>query len=156
MSPHQEFRNNLARFRAPILSESLLQLATSVGGFFAVSAVMHLLLPVSFWLVLPLIPIAAGFLVRVFIVQHDCGHLAFFRSRRANNAVRFLCSLLTLTPYVSWRRQHAGHHAVWNDLGRRQSGADIYSSCITVTEYRALSKSGRLWFRLTRHPVVTN
>jgi omega-6 fatty acid desaturase (delta-12 desaturase) len=127
-----------------------------MGGFFAASAAMYLLLPVSYWLVLPLVPVTAGFLVRIFIIQHDCGHFAFFRSRRANDAVGFVCSLLTLTPYLSWRRQHAGHHAVWNDLDRRQSGADIYSSCLTVAEYRAMGKYRRLWFRLTRHPFVTN
>src|SRR5262249_38063475 len=152
MSLQPQANINLAQFRAPILSQSLFQLATSMGGFFTVSAAMHLLLPVSFWLVVPLIPIAAGFLVRIFIIQHDCGHFAFFRFRRANNSVGFFCSLLTLTPYISWRRQHAGHHGVWNDLERRQSGADIYSSCLTVAEYRAMSNWRRLWFRLTRHP----
>jgi omega-6 fatty acid desaturase (delta-12 desaturase) len=149
-------RADLAAFRAPIVSQSIFQIATSMGGFFAASAAVHLLLPVSFWLALPLMPLAAGFLVRIFIIQHDCGHFAFFRSRRANDAVGFLCSLFTLTPYASWRRQHAGHHGVWNDLDRRQSGADIYSSCLTVAEYRALSRGRRLLFRITRHPVVTN
>jgi acyl-lipid omega-6 desaturase (Delta-12 desaturase) len=156
MSPQSDLKADLARFRAPILPQSLFQIFTSFGGFFAASAAMYLLLPVSYWLVLPLIPLAAGFLVRVFIIQHDCGHFAFFRSRRANNAVGFLCSLFTLTPYLSWRRQHAGHHGVWNDLDRRQSGADIYSTCLTVAEYRAMGPWRRRWFRLTRHPFVTN
>lgn len=149
-------RADLALFRAPILSQSLFQIATSMGGFFAASAAVHLLLPVSFWLALPLMPLAAGFLVRIFIIQHDCGHFAFFRSRRANDGTGFLCSLFTLTPYASWRRQHAGHHGIWNDLDRRQSGADIYSTCLTVAEYRALSRGRRLLFRITRHPFVTN
>jgi acyl-lipid omega-6 desaturase (Delta-12 desaturase) len=156
MSHHRELGTDLARFRVPILSQSLFQLATSFGGFIAVSAAMHLLLPVSFWLALLLMPVAAGFLVRIFIIQHDCGHFAFFRSRRANSAIGHLCSVLTLTPYMSWRRQHAGHHAVWNDLDRRQSGADIYSSCTTVAEYERLSAWRRLCFRLARHPVVAN
>src|SRR5690606_19918679 len=142
-------RADLARFRAPILSQSLFQIVTSMGGFFAASAAVHLLLPVSFWLALPLMPLAAGFLVRIFIIQHDCGHFAFFRSRRANDVTGFVCSLLTITPYASWRRQHAGYHGIWNDLDRRQSGADIYSSCLTVGEYRALSQRRRLWFRIT-------
>jgi acyl-lipid omega-6 desaturase (Delta-12 desaturase) len=156
MPSQQGLKADLARFRAPILSQSLFQIVTSLGGFLAASAAMYLLLPISYWLALPLIPIAAGFLVRVFIIQHDCGHFAFFRSRRANNAVGFLCSLFTLTPYLSWRRQHAGHHGIWNDLDRRQSGADIYSTCLTVAEYRAMGPWQQRWFRLTRHPFVTN
>jgi len=117
---------------------------------------MHAVAGLSYWLALLLAPLAAGFLVRVFIIQHDCGHHAFFRSRRANDIVGAACSLLTLTPYASWRRQHAGHHGVWNDLDRRQSGADIYSSCLTVDEYAALGPWERRWYRITRHPLVAN
>jgi omega-6 fatty acid desaturase (delta-12 desaturase) len=117
---------------------------------------MHLAMDLSYWLALALAPLAAGFLVRIFIIQHDCGHLSFFRSRRANDICGLACSLLTLTPYQSWRRQHASHHRIWNDLDCRQSGADIYSSCLTVTEYWALSMWARRWYRLTRHPLVAN
>ncbi len=149
-------RREVAQFQAPILSSSLSQLLTSFGGFFATCAAMYVITELSYWAAVALVPLAAGFLVRIFIIQHDCGHLAFFRSRRANNLVGFACSLLTLTPYASWRRQHAGHHGVWNDLDRRQSGADIYSSCLTVAEYRALSPRQRWWHRTTRHPLVAN
>ena len=117
---------------------------------------MYALAGVSIWLSLALAPLAAGFLVRSFIVQHDCGHGAFFRTRRMNDVLGFLCSLLTLTPYLSWRRQHAGHHGVWNDLDRRDTGVDIYSSCLTVAEYRALGPWPRRWYRLSRNPVVAN
>lgn len=117
---------------------------------------MYLLAPHSFWLSLALAPLAALFLVRIFIIQHDCGHYSFFRSRRANNVTGFLCGLLTLTPYTSWRRQHAGHHGVWNDLDRRETGADIYSSCLTTEEYLALSRRKRWEYRAARHPVVAN
>ncbi len=149
-------RREMAPFQAPILRRSLSQLLTSFGGFFATCAAMYALTDLSYWAALALVPLAAGFLVRIFIIQHDCGHLAFFRSRRANDIVGSLCSLLTLAPYASWRRQHAAHHGVWNDLDRRQSGADIYSSCLTVAEYRALSPRQRWWYRTTRHPLVAN
>lgn len=129
---------------------------TSFGGFFATCAAMYVLIDVSYWFSLALAPLAAGFLVRIFIIQHDCGHLSFFRGRRANDMLGFACSLLTLTPYTSWRRQHAGHHGIWNDLDRRQSGADIYSSCLTVAEYHALSPLRRWWYRTARHPFVAN
>jgi omega-6 fatty acid desaturase (delta-12 desaturase) len=144
-------------FQAPILGRSLLQLSTSFGGFFATCAVMYLCVTVSLWLALPLSALAAGFLVRIFIIQHDCGHGSFFRSRRANDLIGMLCSLMTLTPYAFWRRQHARHHGSWNNLDRRaESGLDIYSSCMTVAEYRALGRWRRAIVRFTNHPVVAN
>lgn len=156
MTEEPNLRREVARFQAPLLHRSLFQLATSAGGFLATCAAMYAVFDVAYWLTFALAPLAAGFLVRIFIIQHDCGHLSFFRSRRANDIVGFACSLITLTPYASWRRQHAGHHRVWNDLDRRQSGADIYSSCLTVEEYRALSPRRRWWYRVTRHPLVAN
>ena len=156
MTEEANLRREVARFQAPLLHQSLSQLATSIGGFLATCAAMYAVFDISYWLAFALAPLAAGFLVRIFIIQHDCGHLSFFRSRRTNDVIGFACSLLTLTPYASWRRQHAGHHGVWNDLDRRQSGADIYSSCLTVEEYRALSPRRRWWYRVTRHPLVAN
>ena len=149
-------RKDVRRCQTPILAKSLSQAATSFGGFFATCAAMYLVAEVSYWFALALAPLAAGFLVRIFIIQHDCGHLSFFRGRRKNDILGFACSLLTLTPYASWRRQHAGHHWIWNDLDRRQSGADIYSSCLTVDEYRELSPLRRWWHRTTRHPIIAN
>jgi omega-6 fatty acid desaturase (delta-12 desaturase) len=135
---------------------SFSQALTSFGGFFITCAAMYLLYDASYWFSLALTPLAAGFLVRIFIIQHDCGHWSFFRERRNNDFLGFACSLLTLTPYASWRRQHAGHHGVWNNLDRRQSGADIYSSCLTVAEYHGLTPWRRWWYRTTRHPFVAN
>lgn len=151
-----DLHGEVARFQSPTRRQSLLQIASSFGGFFATCSAMYGVLELSYWIALAFAPLAAGFLVRIFIIQHDCGHLAFFRSRRANDVVGVMCSLLTLAPYASWRRQHAGHHGVWNDLDRRQSGADIYSSCLTVAEYRALGSGQRWRYRATRHPLVAN
>lgn len=150
------FRHETTRHRAPALRRSLGQLATSFGGFFATCALMYAAINLSCWLALVLTPLAAGFLVKIFIIQHDCGHSSFFKSPRANDILGVACSLLTLTPYEAWRRQHAGHHGVWNDLDRRHSGADIYSSCLTVGEYLALSPRQRWWHRTTRHWLVAN
>ena len=101
--------------------------------------------------------LAAGFLVLIFIIQHDCGHGSFFKSRWANELIGRLCSLMTLTPYAFWRRQHARHHGSWNNLDRRAaSGLDIYSSCMTVAEYRALGRWRRRLVQLTNHPIVAN
>jgi omega-6 fatty acid desaturase (delta-12 desaturase) len=144
-------------FQTPILARSLGQLATSFGGFFATCTVMYLCVAVSLWITLPLSVLAAGFLVRIFIIQHDCGHGSFFKSRPVNDIVGTLCGLLTLTPYTFWRRQHARHHGSWNNLDRRAaSGLDIYSSCMTVGEYRGLDGWRRCLVRVTNHPIVSN
>lgn len=143
-------------FLAPSRSASIAQIITSFGGFIASTAAIYaLVILVSPWWLL-LAPVAAGFLVRIFIIQHDCGHDAFFRSKRANDIIGYACSLMTLAPYASWRRQHAGHHGVWNDLDRRDRGVDIYSTCLTVAEYDALSPRAKLWHRIGHHPLLTH
>ncbi|MHA1568460.1 MAG: fatty acid desaturase family protein [Alphaproteobacteria bacterium] len=152
----RDLGRRVATFQTPALHTSIAQAFTSIGGFLAVCAAMYLTADISYWFILPLAPLAAGFLVRTFIIQHDCGHGAFFRSRRLNDAMGFVCSLLTLAPYRSWSRQHAGHHVIWNNLDQRNSGADIYSSCLTVDEYRSLSPWRRRWYRLSRGPIVAN
>jgi omega-6 fatty acid desaturase (delta-12 desaturase) len=103
------------------------------------------------WLYLLLILPAAGFLVRLFLIQHDCGHGSFLRSRRANNWIGRMISVLTLTPYHTWRRGHASHHATSGNLDRRGIG-DMYT--LTAEEYLARSRWGRLRYRLYRHPLV--
>jgi len=117
---------------------------------------MYLAYPLSPWLTLALALPTGALLVRVFIIQHDCGHGSFFASRRANVSVGRLCSLATLTPFTNWSRQHAQHHGDWNNLDRGGGGADIYSACLTVREYLALSPWRRLLYRLPRHPLVAN
>jgi len=157
MSPADSILSGSTPFQGPILRRSLWQLSTSFGGFFATCAAMYLCARVSFWITLPISALAAGFLVRIFIIQHDCGHGSFFTSKRANDLIGTLCSLMTLTPYAFWRRQHARHHGSWNNLNRRAaSGLDIYSSRLTVTEYRALGRWRRGIVRVTNHPLVAN
>jgi acyl-lipid omega-6 desaturase (Delta-12 desaturase) len=152
----RQVRTMLKSFEQPDRVRSALQIVTSLGGFLALCTAMYLLAGISLWLALPLAPLAAFFVVRVFIIQHDCGHRAFFRSRRANDLLGMVCSMVTLTPYAGWRRQHAQHHGVWNNLDRRASGADIYSTCLTLEEYRALPPRQRFWYRFSRHPIVAN
>ena len=149
-------RRAAAAFARPQPWRSVGQLVTSFGPFLAGCAAMYLMMPVSFWLALALAVPTGAFLLRVFIIQHDCGHGSLFRSRRANRIVGWLCSLCTFTPYGNWARQHAQHHAGWNNLDRREGGADIYSACLTVREYRALPRGRRLLHRLPRHPLVAH
>ena len=157
MSDLKHILSGTAAFQRPILARSLGQLATSVGGFIVTCAAVYLCLGISLWISSPLSVLAAGFLVRIFIIQHDCGHGAFFRSSRANNIIGSLCSLMTLTPYAFWRRQHARHHGSWNNLdGRAASGLDIYSSCMTVSEYLRLGRRRQWLYRLSRNPIVSH
>lgn len=103
------------------------------------------------WLYALLLLPAAGFLVRLFMIQHDCGHRAFFPQRGANDWLGRAISLLTLTPYDHWRRSHAIHHAHSGNLGRRGIG-DVYT--LTVAEYLVRTRWGRLRYRLYRNPAV--
>lgn len=144
-----------AAFQSPVTALSVWQFASTGALYAGVLALMYAAYHVvSPWLALALALPAGGLVVRLFIIQHDCGHGAFFRSRRANAAVGLLCSLATLTPYTLWRRHHAVHHSVWNNLDKRDPGSDIYSSVLTVREYQALPPWRRLGHRLIRHPLV--
>ncbi len=146
-----------AKFRTPTLVASFAQLASGFVPLIALYALMYagLASGVPYWALFGLSLLAAAFTVRIFIFQHDCGHGSFFRSAQANRWVGMLCSLVTLTPYENWRRQHAGHHLHWNDLDNRNSGSDIYSTCLTLSEYRALPASRRLFYRFIWHPIVS-
>jgi omega-6 fatty acid desaturase (delta-12 desaturase) len=106
---------------------------------------------VGYWLTLLLAIPAAGFMVRLFIIQHDCGHGAFFRQHAANTWLGRTLGVLTLTPYDYWKRNHAVHHANANNLDRRGIG-DI--DTLTVTEYRDKSPTGRFFYRCYRNALV--
>jgi len=153
---HHNLRAALAKFQTPDLRRSLVQLGTTFAPFFALLVAMYWVRPISPWLSLGLGIPAGGLLVRIFIIQHDCGHGAYFRSKKANDWVGRFCSLFTLTPYANWRRHHAMHHAVWNNLDKRQLGTDLYSTCLTVDEYLALPAWQRFFHRLVRHRLVAH
>jgi acyl-lipid omega-6 desaturase (Delta-12 desaturase) len=146
-----EYRTILARYRSPVLSRSVWQLVFSIGPFVLLWSAMWFSLQYSYWLTLLLALPAAGFLVRLFILQHDCGHGSFFKSKVANDTIGCALSLLTLVPYHRWRKVHALHHATSGDLDRRGHG-DVHM--LTVQEYRKLSPLGRLIYRIHRHPAI--
>jgi acyl-lipid omega-6 desaturase (Delta-12 desaturase) len=149
-----ELRAALSPFEHAVSGTGAVQLATTFALFLGSCAAMYAVLGISYLVSLALVLPAAGFLVRLFIIQHDCGHGAYFSSRRANDITGILCSMLTLTPYANWRRQHARHHGNWNNLDRRDGGADIFSVCLTVKEYRALSFWRRVAYRQARNPLL--
>jgi omega-6 fatty acid desaturase (delta-12 desaturase) len=141
----------LAPYREPRLARSVVELVVTVVPFVALWLLMLLSLSYSLWLCLLLAVPAAGFLVRLFMIQHDCGHGSFFRRRIANDWLGRVLGVLTLTPYGYWRRTHAMHHATSGHLGRRGTG-DV--NTLTVREYQSRPAWRRALYRLTRHPIV--
>lgn len=141
-----------APYAKPRHVRSIFEIAVTLVPFVSLWAAAWAVIHFGYWefsflLALP----AAGFLVRLFMIQHDCGHGAFFRDRRANDWVGRVLGVLTLTPYDDWRRAHAVHHASSGHLDRRGTG-DI--DTLTVREFQSRSAWGRLRYRLYRHPLV--
>ena len=141
----------LARYRAPNPIRSIVELVITAGPLVALWLLMWVTLDLGYWPGLLLAVPAAGFLVRLFMIQHDCGHGAFFHRRGTNDWVGRVIGVLTMTPYDFWRRTHAAHHATSGNLDRRGIG-DI--DTLTVQEYLARSPLGRLRYRIYRHPAV--
>ena len=145
------WRQTLAPYAEPRLRRSTLDIATSVGPYLVLFAAMLILVRASFWPALLLALPAAGFLIRVFIVFHDCTHGSFMRSRRGNRWVGLVTGLLVWMPFRGWQHEHNVHHATAGNLDRRGVG-DIKT--LTVAEYRALSPWRRVGYRLFRNPIV--
>ncbi|WP_324754865.1 fatty acid desaturase [Roseovarius sp. Pro17] len=141
----------LARYRQPSPVRSVFELSITAVSFFTLWILTALAAVNGFWWGLLLTIPAAGFLVRLFVLQHDCGHGALFAGRRLNDWIGRTIGVLTLTPYDYWRRTHATHHATAGDLGNRGMGE---ISTLTVAEYRALPWWGRMRYWLYRHPIV--
>ena len=146
-----DWKGIVAKYQSPDVRKSIFQLCNTLIPFVALLVGMYFSLSVSYWLTLALAIPAAGFLVRVFIIMHDCGHGSFFPSRRWNDVVGFVTGVLTLTPYVQWRHDHAVHHATSGNLDKRGSG-DI--TTLTVKEYLALNWVGRIKYLIGRSPIV--
>jgi len=142
----------LAPYRTAEDGRAVFELLVTLIPFFALWAgIWGLIQAGHYWAVLGFIP-AGGLLVRLFIIQHDCGHQSMFSNRRINDWVGRFIGILTLTPYDHWKRGHALHHAGSGNLDRRGVGDDILT--MTVEEYQAASKWERLKYRMYRHPVV--
>jgi acyl-lipid omega-6 desaturase (Delta-12 desaturase) len=142
----------LMRYREPNEVRSVSEIAITALPLVALWALMWASVHFGYvWLCLLLAVPAAGLLVRLFMIQHDCGHGAFFRARAANDWVGRIVGIFTLTPYDSWRRSHAIHHATSGNLDRRGIG-DVETW--TVREYLSRSALRRFAYRLYRHPLV--
>ncbi len=142
---------SLARYREPRHLRSIIEILVTIVPFVVLWLLMWTALQVGYGLYLLLTVPAAGFLVRLFMIQHDCGHGTLFRNRLANDWVGRVLGVVTLTPYDFWRRAHGIHHATSGNLDLRGTG-DI--DTLTVGEYLALPFWSRLAYRLYRHPIV--
>jgi acyl-lipid omega-6 desaturase (Delta-12 desaturase) len=142
---------DLGAYAQPRVARSMLEIATSVVPYLALSVAMYWSLGISHLLTLALAVPCAGFLVRTFTVFHDCAHGSLLPSKRANRLVGRLLGLFVMSPFERWRHDHAVHHASSGDLERRGVG-DVLT--LTVSEYWSRTPRGRLGYRLIRNPVV--
>ena len=150
-SPAPDWKATFASYARPRVDRSLIDLATSVAPYLALSTLMYLALDVTYLLALGLAIPTAGFLLRTYIVFHDCAHGSFLPSKRANAWVGRALGLIVYSPFQAWRHSHAVHHATAGDLDRRGVG-DL--ATLTAAEYTALSRWRRLGYRLFRNPLV--
>jgi omega-6 fatty acid desaturase (delta-12 desaturase) len=141
----------LAPYAQPSTARGVADLLTSVLPYFALSVAIYFALQLSVALAVVLAVPTAGFLLRTYIVFHDCAHGSFFASKRANVWLGTVLGVIVLAPYARWRHDHAVHHATAADLDRRGQG-DVPT--LTVDEYRARNWRGRLGYRLFRNPLV--
>jgi len=150
INPHALLKE-VALFRQPRHARSIFELAITAAPFALLWLLTWAALDAGYMAGFLLTVPAGGFLLRLFLIQHDCGHGALFRRQVVNDWVGRVIGVLTLTPYDYWRRSHAIHHASTGNLGARGVG-DV--DTLTVTEFRALSPKGRFLYRVYRHPIV--
>ena len=147
-----DWNRKLAEYRKPDVKRSLFELILTAVCLAVLWTMGWTAMKFGLWWLALILTVPAGaFLVRLFMIQHDCGHGAFFEARAANDWVGRLIGLLTLTPYDYWRHTHAQHHATSGNLDRRGLGV---IEMLTVDEYLALPRLKRLGYRLYRHPAV--
>jgi omega-6 fatty acid desaturase (delta-12 desaturase) len=144
------WKDLVRKYQKSSSSRAIWQLVNTVGAYFAVWVLMYFTLQFSYLLTALIALVGGGLLVRVFIIFHDCGHGSFLASKRANDAIGFLTGLLTFTPYVMWKREHAVHHATAGDLDQRGHG-DVPT--MTVKEYLAAPLLRRVGYRIVRNPI---
>jgi omega-6 fatty acid desaturase (delta-12 desaturase) len=145
------WKTTVAKYQIPSMGRSIWQIVNSFIPYIFIWYLLYKSLPISYWLAIPLMILAAGFMVRLFIIHHDCGHGSFFLSRMTNDFWGFITGVLTLTPYYLWRWEHAIHHASSGNLDRRGTG-DVWT--LTVHEYLKSTKLKRFAYKLVRNPII--
>jgi len=150
-NPWVDFSKNINKYQSPSLRKSIWQISNTFIPYIGLWIAIIYSLSVSLWLTAFLIVLAAGFLVRLFIIFHDCGHGSFFKSGKANETIGKLFGILAFTPYYKWHNQHLRHHANVGNLDKRGEG-DVWT--LTKAEYLASSKWGKLKYRVYRNPLI--
>ncbi len=151
MTVARDWVSTLAKYREPSQPRSWFELGATIIPFIALWALAWASLSVSYWLAFAISVMNAAFLLRLFAIQHDCGHGAFFTNRTVSDWVGRGIGVLTLTPYDVWRRTHSTHHNSSGNLDKRGMG-DVHT--LTVDEYRALKPMSQFWYRVYRHPIT--
>jgi omega-6 fatty acid desaturase (delta-12 desaturase) len=146
-----EWKQVVLEHQKPSLPRAIWQICNTIIPYGVIWYLMHITVGISWWLTIPLAMLGGMFVVRVFIIFHDCGHGSYFKSRRANDVVGFITGVLTFTPFYQWRWDHAIHHATSGHLDKRGTG-DLWT--LTVQEYLESSRGRRFAYRLARNPVV--
>jgi len=146
-----ELTKALSRYQSPSKARSIWQIVNTFTPYIGLWALSYYALSYSFWLALPVIVVNSGFLIRIFIIFHDCGHGTFFSSKRVNRFWGVVTGILTFTPYYFWSKNHARHHATSGNLDKRGFG-DVWM--MTVDEYLQATTKERLKYRLYRNPFV--
>src|SRR5690625_2172036 len=146
-----QLRKNVAPFAKSDKKAGIMQLINTLLPFFLLWFLAYQSLSVSIWLTLALSVLASGFVIRIFIIFHDCTHQSFFKSPKANRIIGTITGIITLFAFEKWKRDHAIHHATSSNLDKRGTG-DVW--VMTVDEYVQASFWGRLAYRLYRNPIV--
>lgn len=141
----------ISLYNKPDTRKSIWQIINSLGPYVALWVAMYYSLSISYLLTLGLSFLAAGFLVRMFIIFHDCGHGSFFKSARANRIVGTILGSLVFTPYDRWHLDHSIHHKTVGNLDKRGQG-DVWT--LTTEEYSKLSRGRKIFYSLYRHPIL--
>lgn len=151
INPWANFNKNINKYQTPDTRKSIWQILNTFIPYLGIWGLIVYSLSVSYWITAFLIVLAAGFLVRLFIIFHDCGHGSFFKSEKANTVTGVLIGIFTFTPYFSWHKKHMKHHATVGNLDKRGEG-DVWT--MTADEYLKSSKWKRLQYRIYRHPIT--
>jgi omega-6 fatty acid desaturase (delta-12 desaturase) len=147
----KKLRKLVSPYEKANLKDSVWQLLNTIVPFFILWFLSYKCLTVSIWLTLAIDVVAAGFLVRTFIIFHDCCHYSFFKNRMANKILGTLTGILTLFPFSQWQHDHSVHHATSSNLDKRGTG-DIWM--LTVDEYQSSAAWTKIKYRLYRNPIV--
>lgn len=147
----RELKKSVSSFAKPNTSAGVRQLINTIVPFILLWYLAYVSLSVSVWLTIPVAMIAGGFVIRVFIIFHDCTHQSFLKSQKANRIIGTITGIITLFPFDKWKRSHSIHHATSGNLDKRGTG-DIW--VMTVDEYVSASLKKRIAYRLYRNPIV--